>query len=179
MPGGRVGLGLATLGISELVLLFIREAGTFGEKPALAWDDLVHGRKLAGGDRIVATIDRNAVALGQVELVLKTSARTHKKAVVFQVLDAGSQKFINILDDQKHYKGVYNYDTKTLQVLKDGNGQPEFLQDNTTIDQSALPVGVLQFVSEETSTVGQGRYVLGDLGLDHSRWRAADAVLDG
>ncbi len=164
-PGGRVGAAVATLGISELVLLFLREAGNFGKKPALAWDDLVHGRKLAGGDRIAATIDRNAVALGQVELVLKTSARSHKKAVVFQVLDKGSQKFINILDDQGHYKGVYNYDTATLQVLNDANNQPEFYEDMARLDTSALPTGLLQFVTEETSTIGQGRYVLGDLDI--------------
>ena len=155
LPGGRVGAGLATLGISELVLLFIREAGNFGKKPALRWDDLVNGRRLERNDRIVATVERNIVAAGQIELVLRTDAVSNKKAVVFQVLDEGSQKFIN-------RQGVYNYD-RTTRTLYDSNNRPEFYEQDVRIDTSDLAKGLLEFDSEETATVGLGRYVLGDL----------------
>jgi len=155
LPGGRVGAGLATLGISELVLLFIREAGNFGKKPALRWDDLVNGRRLEGNDRIVATVERNIVDAGQIELVLRTDVFSHKKAVVFEVLDEGSQKFINV-------KGVYNYDPAT-RTLYDSNNRPEFYEHDVRIDTSDLATGLLEFDSEETATIGLGRYVLGDL----------------
>lgn len=155
LPGGRPGLAVGTLGISELVLLFLREAGNFGKKPALRWDDLVNGRRLEGNDRIVATVERNVVDAGQFDLVLRTDAFSHKKAVVFQVLDEGSQKFINV-------KGVYNYDP-TTRTLYDSNNRPEFYEHDVRIDTSNLATGLLEFDSEESATVGLGRYVLGDL----------------
>lgn len=161
LPGGRVGAGIATLGISELVLLFIRDAGTWGTKPALRWDDLVNGRTLERGDRIVATVESDVVGAGQIELVLKTSTYSHKKLVGFQVLDQGSQKFQN-------RKAVYNYDPDplrhpNLRILYDSNNQPEFYVDDVRIDTSDLATGLLEFDTEESSAVGLGRYVLGDL----------------
>jgi hypothetical protein len=155
LPGGRVGAGLATLGISELVLLVIREAANFGKKTALRWDDLVNGRRLEGNDRIVGKVDRDVVDADRIELVLRTDALSHKKAVVFQILDEASHKFINVT-------GVYNYD-RTTRTLYDSDNRPEFYEHSASIDTSVLANGLLEFDAEETSTVGLGRYVLGDL----------------
>ena len=162
LPGGRGGVGLATLGVSELVLLVIREAEKFGKKTALPWDDLVNGRKLERGDRIVGTVDRDVVEAGQVELVLRTSAFSHKKSVAFEVLDEASQKIVNFVGPDGRFTAVYN-DDSTTRILYDSNGRPEFYEDAVRIDTNELPIGLLEFVSEETSTVNLGRYVLGDL----------------
>ena len=153
LPGGRVGTALGTLGISELVIWFLNEAANFGKKTALLWDDLVNGRELQRGDRIIGRVDQLAAAPGTFELVLKTDI-SKKKEVAFEIFDEASQKFGNL-------EKVANASGR---ILVDGNGQPEFYEDRNRIPLPSplLPIGLLEFSSQDNGHL-VGRYVLGDL----------------
>jgi hypothetical protein len=154
VPGGRPGLAVGTLGISELVLWLISESATFGRKEPLIWDDLVNDRTLPRGDRIEASVEHSVVGAGDFELVLWTDI-SNRKEIAFQVWDQGSQK-------PRNEVRVANWVGET--VNHSGTGKPTWYVDRKLIPFRLLDAKcVLEFASEETPGVALGRYLLGDL----------------
>jgi hypothetical protein len=142
---------VATGGLSLLVEYAIREIGKAGQKPVLTWDD-VDGDVLNRGDRIKATVVDNVAAPGTVELVLLTDSNSHKKEFAFQTYVQETGQFVNVAF-------VTNY-TNGAQFVDGG----QHLRGTGTIQTSAIPIGMIEFASEETATIALGRYVLGGLG---------------
>ena len=152
LPGGRVGTAVATLGISELVLWFLSETANFGKKTALRWDDLVNGRTLQRGDRIIASVENARTTPGAVEIVLKTDISA-KKEIAFQISDQGAFR-----NDQR----VGNYYSSDTVTLNDANGRPQFYVDSMSVPVALLRTSLLEFSSQEGGLMS-GRYVPGDL----------------
>jgi hypothetical protein len=142
---------VATGGLSLLVEYAIREIGKAGQKPVLTWDD-VDGGVLNRGDRIKATVVDNVAAPGTVELVLLTDGNSHKKEFSFQTYVQETGQFVNVVF-------VTNY-TNGAQFVDGG----QHLRGTGTIQTSVIPIGMIEFASEETATIALGRYVLGGLG---------------
>jgi hypothetical protein len=142
---------VATGGLSLLVEYAIREIGKAGQKPVLTWAD-VDGGVLNRGDRITATVVDNVAAPGTVELVLLTDGNSHKKEFAFQTYVQETGQFVNVVF-------ITNY-TNGAQFVDGG----QHIQGTGTIQTSAIPIGMIEFASEETATIALGRYVLGGLG---------------
>ena len=155
LPGGRVGTAIGTLGISELVLLLMKDAATWGKKAALRWDDLVNGRTLPRGDRITGSVDEAVVESGNVQLVLWTDI-SNRKEIAFQDWRDRSQKPVNLVR-------VANFSPKTEIINHSGTGRPTWYKHAELIPSNLLADGLLEFASEQTPGLAQGRYVLGDL----------------
>ena len=153
LPGGRVGAAVATLGISELVLWFINESANFGKKPPLLWDDLVNGRTLQRGDRIIGAVENAVVPAGMVVVKLRTEF-SRKKEVGLEILDRASNKFLP-------FATVANFGNN-VDTLSDAAGQPQFYEQEKAVPTALLPSILLEFSSQEEVNL-LGRYVLGDL----------------
>jgi hypothetical protein len=141
---------VATGGLSLLVELAIREFGRAGQKPVLAWND-VSGGVLNRGDRIKATIEEGVAAAGTVQLVLLTDGNSHKKEFAFQRYVEQAGRFVNVV-----------FATNFLNDAQFVDGG-QHLRGSATIQTSDLPLGMIEFASEETSAIALGRYVLGGL----------------
>jgi hypothetical protein len=157
-PGGRVGAAIATLGASELVIGLLQLAGGAGVKPLLLWDDLLNGRKLNRGDRIVASIEPSVIASGNFELTLRTDDVKSWKGVAFQIFNHATNKIENRF-------WVSNAPSDTLTYHP---GSPTFYEHSALIPSNLLPDSLLEFDSQgdpgkwEAATP-LGRYVMGDL----------------
>jgi hypothetical protein len=116
----------------------------------LSWDD-VDGGVLNRGDRITATIEDGVAAPGTIDLVLLTDGNSHKKEFAFQTYVEQTGGFVNVVF-------VTNF-TQSAQFVDGGQN----IRGSATIPTSAVPIGMIEFASEETSTIALGRYVLGGL----------------
>ncbi|WP_173923935.1 hypothetical protein [Agromyces sp. Marseille-P2726] len=169
LPGGRGLTGVLTLGVSEFVLWFLKETGSIGTKPALTWDDVLNGRQLNRGDRILASVAENRVPQGSIELVLRTDISTiqgkvGKRNVAFQRFDEPSGKFVNVAVAGNFYPARAGEPVESGTVaLSDSQGNAQFWEHRVLIASTSLDAGLLEFSSQETETTLSGRYVLGDL----------------
>jgi hypothetical protein len=152
--GNQLGDDIAAVttgGLSVLVEWAIREFGKAGQKPVLTWDD-VDGGVLNRGDRIKATIEDGIAAPGTIQLVLLTDGNSHKKEFAFQTYVEQTGGFVNVLF-------VTNF-LQDAQIVDGG----QHIRGSGTIQTSDVPIGMIEFATEETSTYALGRYVLGGLG---------------
>ena len=142
---------VATGALSLLVEWAIREFARAGQKPVLTWDD-VDGGVLNRGDRIKATIEDGIAAPGTIQLVLLTDGNSHKKEFAFQTYVEQTGGFVNVL-----FVTNFLHDAQFV----DGG---QHISASGTIPTSDVPIGMIEFATQETETIGLGRYVLGGLG---------------
>jgi len=143
---------VATGGLSLLVEWAIREFGRAGQKPVLTWNE-VDGDVLNRGDRITATIQDGVAPAGSIELVLLTDGNSHKKEFAFQTYVEQTGRFQNVVFVTNFEQGV--------QIVDGGQHLRSPIK---SIQSSDVPIGMIEFASEETPTLALGRYVLGGLG---------------
>lgn len=138
----RVGIGVATGGLSELIKLAVDKIRNAGRKPVLNWDHL-DGRPLPGNkDTFVYRLSGGAPA-HHVKIALQTDDGSHRKILEFQPYNSNTGNFINNL------------------FRVSNAGHPEaYITEYLTLPASLMETGVIEFASQETATIDLGRYVL-------------------
>jgi hypothetical protein len=147
----NTGAEVLTGGLTAIIEWAINEISRAGQKPVLHWAD-VAGGVLNRGDRIRAAIEDGVAPPGLVELALATDVGSHWKDVAFQTYVEQAGKFVNVVDVSNAGKVVVNR-----------NGQ-QVLWATSTFQSASLPIGVMEFASEEAPYQTRGRYVLAGLG---------------
>jgi len=138
---GTATLAVATGGLSLLFGAALDAISKAGQKPLLTWDDFP-GPLPGHGDQIEVSFEDGVTGAGTVEIVLTTDQGSHWKGIGFQTWDSNTEKL---------YPGP--------QISNGGNVYRVVLP----LITSLIPIGVLEFDSEQSPGLNLGRYLLGDL----------------
>jgi hypothetical protein len=142
---------VATLGLSEVAMLVLKEISNAGKKPSLNWSQIdSRGLPLPSGyGTIIATFSNNAPS-GYVQMQLATGQST-LRIMEFQPWSSSQGRFINHMNGNDRDNLVSNADN------------PNYTSRLITLPASAVGSGVIEFASEQSPGYNLGRYVLAGL----------------
>jgi hypothetical protein len=141
----------ATLGLSEVALLVLKEISRAGNKPILKWSDVDSGAGALpqGYGTIVAGWSNNAPP-GYVQMQLVTGQST-LRLMEFQPWSSNHGRFINHMNGNDPDNLVSNADN------------PNYTSRLITVPASDVGSGVIEFASQQSPGLNLGRYVLAGL----------------